>query len=321
MSLSGRKGWLITDGKAGMNAQCVGVAEALNLDYEFKKVIPKGIWRLLAPRGPVSPSEKFASSESPFAPPWPDIAFATGRHSIPYIRALKQKAPEIYTVILQDPRMGSNIADLIWVPEHDKLRGENVITTLTAPHAFSPGRLRGLLNARIEPYSALPRPRISILLGGPNAVYKYTSSTITRLIKAVSSLAELGASFMITPSRRTPEDLIDSIDQVTRMRPHFIWDGSDQNPYELFLAYADALIVTADSVNMTGEACATGRPVFVFEPDGGSKKFRTFHNTLRQYGATRELPQAITDLESWSYQPLDSATLIADEIERRWQAR
>ncbi|MGD9867224.1 MAG: ELM1/GtrOC1 family putative glycosyltransferase, partial [Hyphomicrobiales bacterium] len=71
----------------------------------------------------------------------------------------------------------------------------------------------------------------------------------------------------------------------------------------------------------TGEACATGKPVWVFEPEGGSPKFARFHEALRRYGATRALPASIGQLESWSYTPLDSAALIAREIERRWMAR
>jgi hypothetical protein len=38
---------------------------------------------------------------------------------------------------------------------------------------------------------------------------------------------------------------------------------------------------------------------------------------LRQYGATRTLPDSFSGLESWSYAPLDSAAEIAREIERR----
>jgi mitochondrial fission protein ELM1 len=35
-----------------------------------------------------------------------------------------------------DPRTGTNSADLIWVPEHDRRRGPNVLSTLTAPHRY-----------------------------------------------------------------------------------------------------------------------------------------------------------------------------------------
>jgi len=81
------------------------------------------------------------------------------------------------------------------------------------------------------------------------------------------------------------------------------------------------LVVTADSVNMVGEACATGRPVLVFTPSGGSKKFRRFHTALQERGATRPLPDVVDKLPEWTYEPLHSVDDIAREIERRWLAR
>jgi mitochondrial fission protein ELM1 len=99
------------------------------------------------------------------------------------------------------------------------------------------------------------------------------------------------------------------------------WNGEGENPYPHFLAHADALIVPADSVNMAGEACATGKPVYVFEPEGGSRKFARFHAALVRHGATRPLPARFERLEAWCYPPLNSAETIADEIVRRWSRR
>jgi mitochondrial fission protein ELM1 len=320
--LAGVRAWLITDGKAGMDVQAKGVADALGLDYVVKHVAPSGIWKVAAPWGPVSPSERFGEPGTAFSPPWPAIAIATGRASIPYIRRLRRVAgPQTYCIVLQDPKTGANTADLIWVPEHDRRRGPNVITTLTAPHSFSPEHL-SMLRSRITPeIAALAAPRIAVMLGGKNGIYRFTEADDDRLQRALQSLAALGASFMATPSRRTHQRLIRAVSAATEGRPRILWDGSGANPYPQFLAHADMLVVTADSVNMTGEACATGRPVYVFEPSDGSSKFRRFHEALRRYGATRPLPERVTTLEPWTYEPLDSARAIAAEVERRWVRR
>jgi len=310
--------WVITDGKAGMEVQCVGVARALGIEPAVKRVTPGWLWRLLAPWGPPDPADRFGKQGSEFAPPWPDIAIATGRQSIPYIRALRRAAgPATYAVVIQNPKTGSGTADLICVPQHDGMSGKNVVTTLTAPHGFSPELLAKLRKKRVPEITALPRPQTMIALGGPNAVYRFTDADKARLAGAVSSLAELGSSFMITPSRRTPADLLEAVVNAAPAGRRLVWDGKGDNPYQLYLAHADQLIVTADSVNMVGEACATGRPVYVFMPHGGSGKFAWFHASLRQYGATRRLPDSFSGLESWSYAPLDSAAEIAREIEKR----
>lgn len=316
--LAGKSLWVITDGKAGMEVQCVGVARALGIKPKVKRVAPGWFWRLLAPWGPPDPADCFGKQGSAFAPPWPDIAIATGRQSIPYIRALRRAAGSTtYTVVIQNPRTGSGTADLICVPRHDGMSGKNIITTPTAPHGFSPNLLAKLRKKRVPEIAALPHPRTMIALGGPNAVYRFTDADKLRLVGAVSSLTELGSSFMITPSRRTPADLLEAVVKAAPPDRRLVWDGKGDNPYELYLAHADQLIVTADSVNMVGEACATGRPVYVFMPHGGSGKFAWFHASLRQYGATRTLPDRFNGLESWSYAPLDSAAEIAREIEKR----
>lgn len=320
--LAGRRGWVITDGKIGMDVQCLGVAQALQLEVTRKTVEPTGVFRTFAPYAPVNPSEGFGRPGSAFAPPWPDVAIATGRLSIPYLRALERHAgPRTYTIVLQDPKTGPRTADLIWVPEHDRRRGANVITTPTAPHGFTAPRLAELGRTLPLEIAALPSPRIAVILGGKNAVYRFTDADDDRLQGGLQSFADLGASFMVTPSRRTHKRLLAAVEVATRARPRLVWDGTGANPYPHMLAAADLLIVTADSVNMTGEACATGRPVYVFEPSGGSAKFRRFHDGLRRYGATRTLPETVGRVESWSYRPLDSAAIIAEEIARRWQRR
>jgi uncharacterized protein len=320
--LAGKRAWLITDGKAGMDVQAAGVADALGLVAEKKLVAPTGLWKWTAPWGPVDPKSGFGRNGGDFGPPWPDVAIATGRMSIPFIRALKRRAGlATYTIVLQDPKTGCRTADMIWVPEHDRLRGPNVITTPTPPHSFTRERLSGLRRQMPAAIANLPGPRVAVVLGGKNGVYKFTDACDDRLKASLASLASLGASFMITPSRRTHARLLRAVDNATQAAPRILWNGEGANPYPDFLANADLLVVTADSVNMTGEACATGKPVYVFMPSGGSAKFGRFHAGLIRHGATRELPGALSTLTPWSYAPVHAAETIAAEAEARWVSR
>lgn len=310
-----------------MDVQVRGVADALGMASEVKYVAPQGPWRALAPYVTVSPGERLCLPGTLFAPPFPDVILSTGRLSIPYARALRRKAGiGTYCVVLQDPRTGLGIADLIWVPEHDRRRGSNVVTTLTAPHSYSPGRLAALRRTMPPAIAALPAPRVAVVLGGPSGVYRYPESSIADLARGLKALADTGVSFLVTPSRRTPAAVLAAARAAIASRPSLVWDGAGANPYPDFLAHADLLVVTADSVNMTGEACATGRPVYVFEPAGGSAKFQRFHANLRHAGATRLLMDAVAAgtvgrIADWRYAPLDSAQTIAEAIEQRWLRR
>ena len=57
--LAGRSAWIITTGAAGMDTQTRGVADALGLAYEMKPWRRSGIFKLLAPWGPVAPARAF----------------------------------------------------------------------------------------------------------------------------------------------------------------------------------------------------------------------------------------------------------------------
>jgi uncharacterized protein len=322
--LRGARCWLITSGKAGMVTQAKGIADALAVEPVLKTVSPKGIWRVMAPWGGVSVAEKFGRPGSDFEPPWPEVAIAVGRDSIPYIRRLRRKAGQAcYTVVLQDPRSGPNTADLIWVPAHDKRRGANVIASVISPHGFTPERLNDLRSQSHPAIDALAHPRVAVILGGRNSVYDFTDADDRRIADSLRQIAGLGASFLITASRRTHAGLLQVVEQATSDAPRIFWrDESDgPNPYGSYLACADWFVVTADSVNMTGEVCATGRPLYVFHPSGGSAKFSRYHQSLEAMGAARPLPYPLDKLEQWSYEPQISAAMIAQEIERRYLER
>jgi mitochondrial fission protein ELM1 len=79
------------------------------------------------------------------------------------------------------------------------------------------------------------------------------------------------------------------------------------------LALADAVVVTADSVNMVSEACATGRPVLLFEPTPrrDAPRIRRFIDGLVEAGAVRLFQGK---LESYAYEALDSTPAIAAAV-------
>ncbi|MEQ1716120.1 MAG: ELM1/GtrOC1 family putative glycosyltransferase, partial [Hyphomicrobium sp.] len=174
-ALAGRTAWIFSDGKAGHEIQCRGVAEALGLVATIKRIAEPGrLYKLTAPHGRPPRVAHFGKPGSDFAPPWPVIAFATGRLTTPYIRALKKRAGlATFTVILLDPKTGASSADLFWVPEHDRRRGANVITTLTSPHGFSLQRLVELRRDVPADIATLPHPRVAVMVGGPNGDYRY----------------------------------------------------------------------------------------------------------------------------------------------------
>jgi uncharacterized protein len=301
--------WIITDGKAGDEAQCLGVAERLGLVTEMRRVKPRAAYAFAMPLGPIDPREAPDQPGSPLAPPFPDIAIASGRRAVAYLRRLKREAGRAtLNVFLKDPRIGAKAADLIWVPAHDRLRGDNVLVSLTSPHRISPERLSAA-KAAPEPWGEGDgRPRLGVLLGGNSRHHKFTSEDTARFIGMLGGLVSAGLRPLITPSRRTPTELAEAAKALVAAADGYFWDGTGENPYISLLAHADHLVVTADSVNMLGEAAATGTPIQLFEPKGGHTKISAFVKGLMDHGAVRLLDGR---LETWRYPPLDATPEIA----------
>lgn len=307
---------ILTDGKMGDVVQCLGVAERLGLTPEQRIVRPRAPWHLAMPWGPIDPNEAADQPESPISPPFPDIAIASGRRAAPYLRAIKQASGgKTLTVFLKDPRSGTQTADLLWVPEHDRLRGENVLVTLTSPHRIAPEALEAA-RAKPTPWQADGRRLVALVLGGNSKDFRFSHEDNERLFGKLQMLIREGAQIIATASRRTPARLRQKITDLVQNNGGYFWDDQGENPYHALLAHAEAIVVTADSVNMVGEACATGRPVLVYTPTkrlriGGSRKLDHFLNRLEGVGAIRPFQGRF---EAFSYEPQDSTPLIACAI-------
>lgn len=287
----------------------------MGLAPEIRRVRPGKLFALMMPRGPIDPREAPDRPGSPIAPPFPDILIASGRRAIPYVRAVKRASGgRTFTVILKDPRTGAGAADLVWVQEHDRLRGPNVLTSLLAPHRVSAARLataRASLDPRI---AALAHPRVAVLVGGDSRHHRFGPGDVDRLVAGLRDLAACGASLAITASRRTPPRLRAALGEIATAPRHFLWDGSgppEDNPYLALLAGADAIVATADSTNMVGEAMVTGVPVLLFEPSGGHPKISRFLAGAIRHGAVRPFAGR---LEEYAYQPLDDTPGIGEAV-------
>jgi hypothetical protein len=314
--------WIISDGKIGDVSQCRGVCEALGVVAEERVVAPRAPWLWFLPWGPLPPKDRRGRPGSPIGGPLPQLAIASGRRTLAYLREIKRAGSgEVFTVYLKDPRARADYVDLFWVPVHDRLRGNNVVVTLTSPHRYAPERLASQFGAVPDYLRELPKPMIGVLLGGDSRDFRYTDADCGRLASALRQLAEQGGGLAITPSRRTPAKLAAGIRAALAGQRYFWWDGNGENPYGYMLAHADRLVVTADSTNMVMEACVTGRPVYYFRPTGGSDKIERMLSSLTDYGAIRPLPEAPDALANWSYPPLYASDIVAAAIRKAAAAR
>lgn len=312
--------WVITDGSAGMENQCLGLAEAMGIVPVVKRVKLRSPWRQFSPFLRIGNRFAAGPDGDPIRPPWPDLVISCGRKSIASslaIRSLSRR--RTFTVHIQDPQIGPRHFDMVVVPRHDRLRGPNVLVTRGSLHRVTPAMLAAAAAEQGARLDALPRPRVAVLVGGSNAVYQLTPTIVGDVAEKLANFArDRGAGLMVTPSRRTGEDNTAILRARLSGPASEVWDGTGANPYFAYLAMADVIVCTCDSVSMVSEACSTGKPVYVIELEGGSRKFRDFLDGLYRDGIARPFTGA---LESWTYPPLDETRHVADEVRRRMQAR
>ncbi|MEZ6057500.1 MAG: mitochondrial fission ELM1 family protein [Planctomycetaceae bacterium] len=309
--------WMLTEGAAGMVSQVTGLARAVGLPVYKRDIHLRLPWRKMWPGliplwSGIFTTPLFDDGTIP-----PRLVISCGRQGAVGSMALKKwLGSDVFTVHIQDPRVSTSRFDLIVTPEHDGLHGPNVLHSLGAVHHINPSLLATARAAGLTPeMSGLGEDFVAVILGGPNRYYGYSNDDVSRLIQQLqTAVATQGCRLAIVPSRRTPAAVVDRFAR-SFARPHFVWQGTGQNPYLPALAFARHFVVTGDSVSMISEAAATGRPVSVFSltERRTAKRFRRFHQSYEQAGITRPFDGSLPE---WSYDSPDRTASIAHEIRR-----
>jgi mitochondrial fission protein ELM1 len=312
--------WAVSDGRIGIEAQAMGLAEAVARERPASVAGVRIGWRFGLGRLPSALIPTLAlKAHPPIAPPWPDIWIAAGRSSLPLsMRMRGWSGGRTFVVQTQDPGPAKPVLDLVIPPLHDEIEGDNVFPILGSPtRLHDAGMARGLerFGARFEP---LPRPRAALIVGGKSNSHDLPAARAREMAAQVAqAVRAAGGSVLVSFTRRTPAAARQALTEGLAGLPGWIWDGTGENPYFAFLAAADVILVTEDSVNLATDAAATGKPVHVLAMEGGGRKFDRFHADLAARGASRRFDGRLT---SWSYPPLDETGRAARELLRRFDA-
>ena len=311
--------WVLADDRAGNVGQCLGVAEALALPFAVKQIRYGRLGRLPNLLRGASLTGITPDSRAGLTPPWPRVVIAAGRRTAPVARWIKRRSGAILVQIMDPGPGGRADFDLIAVPGHDGkgLSGTGILPITGAPHRVGAARLAEAADLWRPRFAGLPRPWVAVIVGGATRRRDFSAGMAADLGRRAAGLAQ-GGSLLVTTSRRTgaaaAEALLSAIPE-----PRFVhhWGMDGDNPYFGFLALADALVVTGDSVSMACEACASPAPVYLYAPDGWVvPKHARLHAELYRLGLARPL-EAGTRLEPWSHPPLNAAADIAAAIRAR----
>ena len=306
------KALLLTQGMHGMVSQVEGLAKALGLSYKHQKIELKSFWNFIPPKiTPISENlvkNKFVCDCK--------VIISCGRKSvIPSIALKKRLGTQVFNIHIQDPKVSFEHFDLIVSPEHDNLKGENIINTTGAIHYLNKKEIND--NSK---YLGIEKDKrrelVAFIIGGPNKYYNYSEKQIHELFNKVKTLFTPDKfRIIVIPSYRTPENILKIAFNTFNFNHHVV-KTIDKKAYLSALAISNYIVVTCDSTSMISEAAMTGKPVYIammrsLKPTG---RFKKFYSQLKDLGITRELEDKI---ESWSYNSLNEVTRIAPIVKAK----
>lgn len=281
--------WALSPGHAGMEGQAIALLEAMGVPHEVKRVAPRPPWTWLPGSRWPFPLASLPDGGASLAKPWPGLIVSCGRRAAPFSAHIAAASRgRVRTVHIQDPQSGRARFDLILAPEHDKLAGPNVIHTLGSLHRVTRSRLDSERAAFAGQFADLPGTRVAVMIGGSNSDMELDATALAGFGRSLAAAAAReGASLMVTGSRRSDPAALAAFRAEIEGLPHRFWNGQGPNPYFGMLGWADAVVVTGDSVNMICEACATDRPVLIAAFKGASAKFERFYKSITEGGHAR----------------------------------
>lgn len=308
--------WIVTDGATGNARQARALADAMGVEVRAITLSLRAPWSWFAPwnfPGAWQMLERGPSAS--FSPPWPDLVIGCGRDAALATRLLHQRSGgACFCVQILDPRIDTRHWNAVVAPAHDRVRGDNVLPTLGS---LNPIDAAWLADGRaVFPHFAeLPRPRVALLLGGPRRGIAFDTTFAEELLAMVQAVAGAG-SVLATTSRRTPPAFATHLREALATRPGTFADAGGMNPYAGVLGWADAIVVTPDSVNMLSEACATGVPVHTVVAAPLPERIARFHAALRERGLLTDPGAPRADVP-----PLRETFDIADALLACYAAR
>ena len=314
----------LTDGRAGHAAQALGLADAAGLRSLESRVpahgwaIPPALARWL-PSAPLSPP--LSSAET--------ALISCGRRAVaPALAARRARTPRPFSVHIHNPGVAPQAFDLVIAPAHERLTGDNVLTTLGALGRATPTTLARAAARWGPTLAALPRPWLTVLLGGPSRAFRMEPDDTAALGTRVADAARAcGGTVLLISSRRTGAANATAFRRALGAVPTVFHDATvpeiaPGNPYLGWLGVADAILVTIDSISMISEACSAGTAVYALPVSprcgGRAGKTQRFLGALEDAGRVRPF---IGDIQFWRTAPLDETTSAAATIRRLMTAR
>lgn len=265
--------WAFLSYRAGESQQILGLAEAAVARLGGELRILKPAWTTKA--GPLGLLRRVSldgidrETQASLGARSPDLLITAGLRNEPIARWLARRSRGLTTTVLLGRTWAPPEAfDLVvTTPQYRLPAHPRVLQNAGTIHRLTAARLAEERTRWAPRYAALPRPRLGVLVGGDSGPFHLGARNAERLAERARALAGDG-SIIGTTSSRTPAVAADLLAASLPGADLWRWNAREENPYFGILAWADALLVTGDSIAMVSEAVATGKPVRILDLGG-----------------------------------------------------
>ena len=302
---------VLDDGNRGNFNQALGIAERLpGAEIEVIAVSPVSFFRraillLTANLVAVTPLFKIRFLLRRFVriipscfSPKPTAIISAGSRMAPINILLGRCTSAVSIQVLYPDFLRLRLFDLLVLPEHDLVRYPKITAVKNLM------LIKGAPN-RIKPFSPFPHPShqgrginsenlppggrsevggitvIAVLVGGDDKNYLISEEWAEELSRRLAEISEkYPAKIYLTTSRRTNlkvEDIFRKFLGDEPERFNLVLYGQDfANPVAEFLALADLVLTTEDSINMVSESASSGKPTVALKVERKHQKRLVF---------------------------------------------
>ena len=291
--------WCITDGNAGNVNQAKGLAQILGLDFKQKEIYLNFPWNKL-PVGFI-PINKYAfkNLDEFNLSSIPNIIITCGKRSAYISIYLKRKYPYIFNIHILNPKIDKSYFDLIVTPSHDKLSGENILSTEIALSHINESMINEEKLKFEKEFKSERRKICTILIGGNSRNHKFEEKEAQKLASKINNLAKNNKFKIIVLYSRRTSNKIKTIIKSELTQKELIWD-KNENPYISLMGYSDFIICTSDSVSMISESISSKKPVFIYKLPSRkiNNRIENFINTVLAKNYAKLLENDLYDFDS-----------------------
>ena len=247
----------------------------------------------------------------------PSIIITTGRRMAGSSIAIKSILKNnVKTIQIQNPKLSFNNFDLLLIPEHDRVKGKNVIQTKGALSFYDENYIKNFNEPSLK---KIKTKKISVLLmvGGNSKRHKPKNSEYYDLsTKVIKGVKNLDAQLIVTVSRRTPNQALKILQSTfsKHLRDFKIFSPNIKNPYPKILEIIDYVIVTSDSVNMISEIAMLSKPLFISHFSEENKKISSFISNLKELNVVRDYEGDLFKFEKYKLQTNKTSILQVNKF-------